>query len=607
MIFSTSEGGLPDETAHTISIARLCLLLILAALNIIAFDLQRVGAIQLLDPTTLTKYIDPLPNPLGNVLSPVGTLDGATFYQVEMTQFSQQLHSQIPATTVWGYSGLGFNGTYPGPTFEVRRGELVKVDWINNLRDGSGNPLPHLLPVDTTIHGAQPDVPEVRTVAHLHGAHVEAASDGFPEYWYSADPTAPANGMGGPAGNHVVYTYHNQQPATTLWYHDHGLGITRLNVYAGLAGFYLIRDAAEEALNLPSGAYEMPIVIQDRTFQADGQLFYPRGPGDLIDPTLDDPLAGLPAEFPSDASVVPHFFGDTNLVNGKVWPVMDVEPRKYRFRLLNGSNGRFYDLQLDALAAGTLTFHQIGTEGGLLAAPTDRSQVLLAPAERADVIVDFSSLGVGDEVFLRNFGPDGPFESPTAGHTPADPNTTGQVMKFRVVAPTGPDTSSLPQTLASVPRIPESQATITRQLSLVDSLDEFGRPKMLLDGAEFMEPITELPLQGTTEIWEITNSSVDSHPIHMHLVLFQVLDRFARPAGGGDPIKIPLQPHELGWKDTVAVNRRETVRVIAKFDDYSGLYVWHCHILEHEDHEMMRRCEVAPDRNLSWSRESRSP
>src|SRR3990172_2920156 len=238
-------------------------------------------ALSLLDPTSLTKYIDPLPNPLSNVLSPVGTLDGATFYHVEMTQFSQQLHSQIPATTVWGY-----NGTYPGPTFEVRRGEVVKVDWINNLRDGIGNPLPHLLPLDTTIHGAQPNVPAVRTVGHLHGAHVEAASDGFPEYWFTADPNAQANGMGGPAGNHVVYTYHNQQPATTLWYHDHALGITRLNVYAGLAGFYLIRDAAEAALNLPGPApklgdppgtryYEIPVAIQDRSFNEDGALSYP--------------------------------------------------------------------------------------------------------------------------------------------------------------------------------------------------------------------------------------------------------------------------------------------------------------------------------------------
>ena len=387
----------------------------------------------MLDPLTLTKFVDPLPNPLANVISPVGSLDGMDLYQVSMTQFSQQLHDELDPTTVWGY-----NGTYPGPTFEVQRNQPVKVEWINSLVDGVGAPLPHLLPLDTSLHGAEPQFPEVRTVAHLHGGVVEPESDGFPEHWFTADPAAPANGMGGPAGNSALYTYHNEQPSSTLWYHDHGMGITRLNVYAGLAGFYLVRDAEEAALNLPSGDFEVPLVFQDRSFYEDGQLFYPRGPGDLHDPGGDDPLAGLPPEFTSSASVVPHFFGDTNLVNGKVWPVMDVEPRKYRFRMLNGSNSRFYDLQLDADTAGTLTFHQIGSDGGLFEAPTDRGQVLMAPAERADMIVDFSSLSEGEEVLLRNFGPDGAFEFPGDGHTPADPNTTGQVMKFKVVASTGP-------------------------------------------------------------------------------------------------------------------------------------------------------------------------
>lgn len=547
----------------------------------------------LLDPLTLTKYIDPLPNPLGNIISPVGTMEGMDLYEVSMTQFSQQLHGELAPTTVWGY-----NGTYPGPTFEVERDDPIKVNWINSLVDGGGVPLPHLLPYDDTVHGAESTLPQARTVVHLHGGVVEPESDGFPEHWFSADPTAPANGMGGPAGNSALYTYHNGQPSSTLWYHDHGMGITRLNVYAGLAGFYILRDAEEASLNLPSGDYEVPIVIQDRSFYDDGQWFYPRGPGDLTDPGGPDPLAGLPPEFTGTASVVPHFFGDTNLVNGKVWPVMDVEPRKYRLRFLNGANSRFYDLQLDAGAAGTLPFHQIGSDGGLLEATTTRSQVLMGPADRVDSIVDFSGLSEGDEVFLRNFGPDGPFESPTVGHTPADPNTTGQVMKFRVVAPIGPDTSSLPTSLVSVPRIPESEAIATRQLSLVDEVDEYGRPKLLLNGAKWTDPTTELPLKGTTEIWEITNSSPGSHPIHLHLVQFQVLDRFARPAGGGDPVEVPLEAHELGWKDTFKVNRRETIRVIAKFEDFEGLYVWHCHILEHEDHEMMRRYEVVPGPEL---------
>ncbi|MEZ6073897.1 MAG: multicopper oxidase domain-containing protein [Pirellulales bacterium] len=536
----------------------------------------------------MTKYIDPLPNPLSNIIAPSGTLDRYDFYEVSMTQFSQQLHSELPPTTLWGY-----NGTYPGPTFDVDSNVPIKVEWTNNLVDGMGMPLSHLLPYDTTVHGAGPQFPEARTVAHLHGGVVEPESDGFPEYWFTPDPLAAPNGMGGPAGNSVVYTYHNEQPASTLWYHDHSMGITRLNVYAGMAGFYILRDEQEAALNLPSGAYEVPLVFQDRSFYDDGQLYYPRGPGDVVDPGGPDPLAGLPPEFPSDASVVPHFFGDTNLVNGVVWPVMDVEPRKYRFRMLNGANSRFYDLQLDAGTAGTLPFYQIGTEGGLLAATTDRDDLLMAPAERADVIVDFSSLTPGDEVFLRNFAPDGVFQGPLFPQTPADPNTTGQVMKFRVVEPTGPDTSSLPETLVPVPRIPESDAVATRQLSLVADVDEYGRPKLLLDGAKWTDPTTELPVQGTTEIWEITNSTIDSHPIHLHLVQFQVLDRVSRDVG-----EIPLEDYELGWKDTVMVNRRETVRVIAKFEDFEGLYVWHCHILEHEDHEMMRRYEVVPGPEL---------
>lgn len=551
---------------------------------------RHARGLQILDPTTLTKYLDPLPNPLSNVISPVGVDGGIDLYHVEISQFTQTLHSQLPPTTVWGY-----NGTYPGPTFNVDSGVPIKVDWVNKLIDGTGTPLPHILPYDDTVHGAWSGFPQSRIVTHLHGGVVEPESDGFPEYWYPGDPNAAANGMGGPAGNSYRDTYNNQQPATTLWYHDHAMGITRLNVYAGLAGFYLLRDKNEAALNLPSGDYEVPLVLQDRSFYDDGQFFYPRGPGDLTDPGGPNPLGDLPASgFTGDASVVPHFLGNTNLVNGVVWPYLEVEPRKYRFRILNGANSRFYDLQLDAGAAGILPFHQIGSDGGLLEATTDRSQMLMAPAERSDVIVDFSSLSVNDEVILRNFAPDGPFESPTATYDPADPNTTGQVMKFRVVAPMGTDTSSLPTSLVSVPRIPESEAIVTRQLSLVDDVDEFGRPKLLLNGAKWTDPTTELPVQGTTEIWEITNSTVGSHPIHLHLVQFQVLDRFARPAGGGDPIEIPLEPYELGWKDTFKVNRRETVRVIARFEDFDGLYVWHCHILEHEDHEMMRRYEVVP-------------
>lgn len=541
-------------------------------------------ALVLLDPTSLTKYIDPLPNPLAAPLAPSGLRDGVPWYDVSMAQFEQRLHGELPPTTLWGY-----NGSFPGPLFEVVSGRKIKVTWRNELADASGALLPHLLPVDTTVHGAGPHLPAVRVVPHLHGGVVEAASDGFPEYWFTADPDAPPNGMGGPAGDSVTYTYHNEQAAATLWYHDHGMGITRLNVYAGLAGPYIVRDESEQALNLPAGAYEVPLLLQDRTFDVDGRLFYPRGPGDLIDPGGAEPLAGLPADFASDASVVPHFFGDVNLVNGVIWPFLEVEPRKYRLRVLNGSNARFYNLLLDAADAGTLTFHQIGSDGGMLPQRVALDELLLGPAERADVIVDFANLSVGSEVVLRNLAPDGPFGAP-GGAAPADPATTGQVMQFRVVPPTGPDTSEIPDRPGFVPRTPEAQAVVERELTLVSELDEYGRPKLLLDGASWSDPITEDPQSGSTEIWQVTNYTPDAHPIHLHLVQFQILSRESRRLGS-----IPLQPHELGWKDTVVVDRGETVRLIATFDQFEGLYVWHCHILEHEDYEMMRPYVVVPE------------
>jgi spore coat protein A len=487
-------------------------------------------------------------------------------------------------TTLWGY-----NASYPGPTLSVRSGELIAVKWINNLVDDSGTPLSPLLPQDTTIHGAGAAVPAVRTVVHVHGANVSADSDGYPEYWFTADPGAPANGIGGPAGNQVQYTYPNSQPAGTLWYHDHALGITRTNVYAGMAGFYLIGDDAEEALNLPSGEYEVPLLIQDRSFYENGQLFYPRGPGDLTDPLQSDPLEGLPEAFPSQFSVVPHFFGNTNLVNGVVWPYMNVEPRKYRLRLLNGSNSRFYQLRLDDDAGGPSVFHQIGTDGGLLPARIDVDELLLGPAERADVIVDFTGYQAGDEILLRNFGPDSPFESVGVG-PPADPATTGQVMKFHVVPLTQPDISSLPERLVDVPRLNEEAAVVVRQLTLDREIDDYGRPKLLLNGANWEAPITETPTRGSVEIWEIENFTEAAHPIHLHLTQFQLLDRTLR---GAEPQ--PPAENELGWHDTIVVNRREKVRVIAAFGDFTGLYVWHCHILEHEDHEMMRPFEVVPE------------
>jgi spore coat protein A len=545
----------------------------------------------LLDPTTLAKYVDPLPNPLSNVLSPSGTQSGADLYNVTITQFQQQLHRDLAPTTLWGY-----NGMFPGPTFDVQRGENIYVNWINNLVDGNGNPLHHILPVDTTIHGAHHGVPEARTVTHLHGGITDAYSDGYPEDWVAPAATGPEHsGHGGGTGNIFAANYPNNQRAATLWYHDHAIGITRLNVYAGMAGFYIVRDSEEAALNLPAGPYEVPLVIQDRSFHTDGRLFYPAGPGDTgqddhsshglthdhssSSGTLAAHLSGLPDDFPSDASIVPHAFGNTNLVNGVIWPFMEVEPRKYRFRILNGSNGRNYRLVLDGGAAGTIPIHQIGTEGGLLPQTVSRNDVWLAPADRADVIVDFSQFNVGDELLLRNTGPDTPLTNPRFPFSPANADTTGQVMKFKVVGLNGTDTSSLPSQLSTIDGLKASDSVRTRRMTLNQTTDEWGRPEFLLNNKRWDDPITETMRLGETEIWEFVNATSLAHPMHIHAAHFQILSRTGVPT---------LPGYELGFEDTVNVHSGETVRVLVRFDQFDGRFVWHCHMLEHEDYDMMR-------------------
>jgi spore coat protein A len=544
----------------------------------------------LLDPSTLTKYVDMLPNPLANPIAPAGVLDGAPYYEVSIGQFTQKLHRDLAPTTLWGY-----NNSYPGPLFDVEAGQTIKVKWTNNLVDGAGQPLDHLLPYDTTLHGAGggmhgmgSSVPQARTVTHLHGGITPSGSDGYPEHWFSADASAAPNGLGGPAGNSFTTTYPNAQRAAGLWYHDHSMAITRLNVYAGMAGFYLIRDAQEAALNLPSGAYEVPMVFQDRSFREDGSLFYPSGPDDMGAAGHQHGSSSLPDDFPSDASQVPHFHGNTNLVNGVVWPLMEVEPRKYRFRMLNGANARFYDLRLEDAAQNAVTFHQIGTDVGFLENRVDRTSLLLAPADRADVIVDFSQYAPGTELMLRNLGPDGPYGL-NAGPA-ANPNTTGQVMKFRIKPLTGPDTTSLPAALPAIERLDPEDSVITRTLMLNQTIDEYGRPKLLLNNEPWADAVSEVVKLGDVEIWEFQNQTQDSHPMHLHLGHFQVLERYNRQTHES----IPIPEQDQSWEDTITVNPRENVKIIVRFDQYAGRYVWHCHVLEHEDYDMMRPFSVLP-------------
>lgn len=502
----------------------------------------------------LKKFVDQLPSM--EILKPMGKDKGATYYEVRMEEFKQKLHRDLPSTRLWGY-----NRSFPGPTIDVNQGEPVHVKWMNNL------PAKHILPVDQTIHSVA-EHPEVRTVTHLHGGETRPASDGYPEAWFTKDFAEV-----GPFFEREVYEYSNRQRAMTLWYHDHAMGITRLNMYAGLAGMYIIRGKEEEILNLPEGDYEIPLVIQDRSFNEDGSLFYPR--------QSDPPTPGLP-----DPSIQPFFLGDTIVVNGKVWPYLEVEPKKYRFRILNASNTRAYQLYLDSGDS----FYQIGSDGGLLQKTVKVKKLAMEPAERIDVILDFSGLN-GETIHLKNdLGPD------------ADPeDETDDVMQFKVHQPLSEkDESNIPRNLSCIPTLKNNDITTIRNLKLLGTTDEYGRPLLLLDNKKWTDPVTEKPHLGTTEIWSFMNITGFTHPIHIHLIVFQVLDR--RPFDldlyneNGQIVytgpAVAPEPNERGWKDTVAAPSAMFTRVIVKFAPYTGRYVWHCHILEHEDYDMMRPLDV---------------
>jgi FtsP/CotA-like multicopper oxidase with cupredoxin domain len=376
--------------------------------------------------------------------------------------------------------------------------------------------------------------------------------------------------------------------------------MTRLNVYAGPAGFYLLRGGPDDRPGvLPGPApapgdppgrryYEIPIAIQDRSFDDDGALFYP----DTRE--LFDEFAG-PYVPDSDVAPIwnPEVFGNAIVVNGRTWPYLEVERRRYRFRLLNGCNSRFLILRL----SNGLPFWQIGADGGFLPAPLERDEILLAPAERADVVVDFTAIPAGAEIVLQNVAPDEPFGGgvPGVDFTPADPSTTGQVLQLRVVPRVGVDTSLPPHKLVLPTVVPLPAASRTRKLALteLDSEElpdvgpESARLGVIENGEEVAlgwdDEITETPAVGATEVWELHNLTVDAHPIHIHEVQFQVLDR--EPVEGGSPR--PPEGSETGFKDTVIAYPGEITRVKATFHT-PGLFVWHCHIVEHEDNEMMR-------------------
>jgi spore coat protein A len=506
-----------------------------------------------LKPESLARFVDPLRVPPAlraeeRRTNPLDPAQQVGYLKMEMRRTDVRVHRDLAPTSMWSYAG-----SVPGPTIEARAGEGLLIDWVNAL------PREHFLPIDHTLCGAGADLPAVRTAVHVHGACVPPESDGFPLDWKTPGQTYRA-------------TYPLRQDAATLWYHDHAMGIERLNQYAGLLGFFLIRDEQEDALQLPSGPYEVPLALCDRLFFADGGLHYPD--------------SGDPA-----APWVPEVYGDVLMINGGLFPYFDAEPRVYRFRLLNASNTRYFRFSF----SNGLTFTQIGSDQGLLAEPVERKELTLAAAERADVLLDFSSL---------------------AGQRFTLINQSQGAMEFRVKAPVAamapialrngqgaPGLFSVPRRLRAVERIPESAAVRTRVLTL----NEYMHPKshvmlMLLNASYWHDAVTETPELDTVEIWNLVNTTQDLHPIHLHLVRFQLLDRQAFDVDDflnygkfhtiGDPA--PPEPGETGWKDTIPAHPETVTRIIVPFKGYPGRYVWHCHLLEHAANEMMRPFEVLP-------------
>ncbi len=660
--------------------------------------------------SSIPKYVDPLPTFVGQRVFD-------TTFRVRVQEFQQKilpnsiyagLRSSFRAGTyLWGYKVGDRPVSYPGFTVEARRNHPTTITYINDLPLPAKSQLEPLLTIDQTLHWADPlkqmglftpyNGP-IPTVTHLHGGELPSAFDGGPTQWFTRDglhgkgyaTLAPT-----PA-NSAIYHYPNSQEATILLFHDHTLGVTRINVFAGLVTGYIIRDKYDTGfdnnpLRLPSGQQEIELVLQDRQFDTHGQLLFPDG----TPPNKPTGLNGPPPNPSVHPYWIPEFFGDVIVVNGKSWPFLNVEPRRYRFRFLNGANARFFRMRL--VDAGSQTagpaFWQIGTDGGLLDQPVQLNdphnpfalKLFLAPGERADVIIDFADLA-NRTLTLVNNAP-----APYPDGTPPHPATDGQIMQFRVnlhlssqdrsynPANGGPlrggkDQEPLIVRLAN-PQTGRLGAgvrpAVKRQLVLIEVATEEGPIEVLLNNTKWSgiregtttpvpdsqpatmgqgDYLTELPEVGATEIWEIINLTGDAHPIHIHLIQFQLLNRqvfdgvsyrikydslfphgiyhpgFGPPlsynvpnaanAVGGNPDVGPylqggtIRPdaNEAGWKDTVKMYPREVTRIVARwapqdvpihavrpgqnrypFDPTIGPgYAWHCHIIDHEDNEMMR-------------------
>jgi spore coat protein A len=468
--------------------------------------------------------------PIPPVLRPARTNGTTDFYEITQRPGLARILPGL-TTTVWGY-----NGIFPGPTIVSRSGRRTVIRHRNELA----------VPVSV----------------HLHGGKTPAEHDGYP-----TDLVLPASGWsagGHPPGSHTghagrtsqgtrEYVYPLDQPAATLWYHDHRMDFTGPQVYRGLAGFHLVHDDREDALPLPRGERDIPLMICDRSFAADGSLQYPS-----LDPELRD-TPGVSRGY------IRGVLGDVILVNGAAWPRLEVTNTRYRFRILNASNARRYRLTLDPPPRDGKPFVQIGSDAGLLGQPIGHSAIELAQAERFDVIVDFASYPIGSKVTMKN-------ELGEGGTT--------NVMRFDVVRP-ATDSSSVPARLGEFETLSRSSATVTRDFQFVQGGGDDGS-MWTVNGQPFDPGRDDAqPRLGATEIWRLTSDV--HHPVHLHLAHFQVLSRSARGAGA----------YDAGWKDTLDLARGETAEIIARFTGYPGRYVFHCHNLEHEDMAMMGNFHVS--------------
>lgn len=467
-------------------------------------------------------------------------------------------------TKVFGYNRKGDRAQFLGPTIIAKQGKATNIKWVNKL--GSE----HILDIPPMAHNPKTST-GIPTVVHLHGGDTEWESDGHPDAWYT-----PGYQQTGHLFRKKVHYYENNQEAATLWYHDHTMGITRLNVNAGLAGMYWLRDENEKSLNLPKGQYERGLLLQDYTFDDKGQI------------SRDGENMG--------------FFGDFMLINGMAWPKMTVEPRKYRFRVVNGSDSRAYRLSLSNLGS----FIQIGSDGGMLNAPQSLNSLEVAPGERFDIIIDFSTMA-GQKITLNN----------TMGivhGTHALDLSMHQLMRFDVGYRVTKDDNPLPYALRSTPYHQFGEVKRTRKVLVGQALDHSpnamaSHPIIDLLGTvedgllRWGDDATEIVHRGDTEIWEIHNTLLVPHPIHLHPDQFEILDRQAFTAfdidmvyyGGatGGITPIPLGPiiapsaQEAGRKDIVIAPPMTITRIKVKFSR-TGNYAWHCHMLTHSDHDMMR-------------------